>query len=60
MAVRHILKDGTEVADITGIVIRQSEFPTLYNTINSINRKINMEEDYEKPQRRKQKAQTGS
>ena len=34
--VRHILKDGTEVADITGKVIRTAEFEVLYQVVNRI------------------------
>lgn len=34
--VRHILKDGTEVEDITGKIIKASEFRTLYEVINRI------------------------
>ncbi len=36
MAVRHILKDGTEVASVAGRVIRQEEFPALYEVIGRI------------------------
>lgn len=36
MMVRHILKDGTEVKDIKGKVIKASEFRTLYEVINRI------------------------
>ena len=39
MAVRHILKDGTEVESIAGRVIRQEEFPALYEVIGRIGKK---------------------
>lgn len=39
MAIRHILRDGTEVADVTGRVIRLNEFGTVYAVIREINRK---------------------
>lgn len=32
----HILKDGTEVDDITGKVIKAEDFPVLYEVINRI------------------------
>lgn len=34
--IKNILKDGTEVKDLTGIVIRESEFPTIYQIIKKI------------------------
>ena len=37
--IRHILKDGTEVDDITGKVIQADEFETLYQVINRIQEK---------------------
>lgn len=36
--VRNILKDGTEVKDLTGIVITQTEFPQVYRIIEQIER----------------------
>lgn len=39
MMVKHVLKDGTEVEDIKGKVIKASEFRTLYEVINRIQRK---------------------
>ena len=39
----HILKDGTEVSDITGRVIKANEFETLYQVVNRINERINHE-----------------
>lgn len=39
----HILKDGTEVSDITGHVIKADEFETLYQVVNRINERINHE-----------------
>lgn len=37
--IRHILKDGTEVEDITGKVIKADEFETLYQVISKIQEK---------------------
>lgn len=34
--IRHVLKDGTEVPDISGHVIKSEAFPVLYETINRI------------------------
>lgn len=34
--IHHILKDGTEVDDITGKVIKAEDFPVLYEVINRI------------------------
>ena len=39
MAIRHILRDGTEVADVTGRMVRLNEFGTVYAVIREINRK---------------------
>ena len=39
MRVIHILKDGSEVEDITGRVVKMDEAGTLYNLIREINRK---------------------
>lgn len=38
MSVIHILKDGTQVKDITGYVIHVDESSPLYHVIDSINR----------------------
>lgn len=35
--IRHILKDGTEVADVAGKVIKAEEHTVLYEVINRIN-----------------------
>lgn len=37
--IKHILKNGTEVDDITGKVIKADEHPVLYEVINRINEK---------------------
>ena len=34
--IHHLLKDGTEVPDISGHVIKSEAFPVLYETINRI------------------------
>lgn len=34
--IRHVLKDGTEVPDVAGHVIKAESFPVLYETINRI------------------------
>ena len=39
----HILKDGTEVPDVTGYVVKADEFDTMYQVINRINERINHE-----------------
>lgn len=37
--IRHILKDGTEVPDISGHVIKAAEHVVLYEVINRIQKK---------------------
>lgn len=37
ITIKHILKDGTEVADITGKVIKAKDHELLYEVINRIN-----------------------
>lgn len=39
MRVIHVLKDGSEVEDITGHVVRVKDAETLYSLIREINRK---------------------
>ena len=39
--IRHILKDGSEVKDVSGYVIRMDEFRTLYRLIDVLNEKGN-------------------
>ena len=41
--IHHILKDGTEVADITGHVIKADQFEVLYQIMDSINERVNHE-----------------
>lgn len=41
--IRHIMKDGTEVADITGYVIKAEKFDVLYKIIDGINERVNHE-----------------
>ena len=36
--VKHILKDGTQVNDISGVVITQEQFPLVYRIIDKIGR----------------------
>ena len=43
--IKNILKDGTEVQDLTGTVIKQSDFPTVYQIIEQIERKENADGD---------------
>lgn len=45
MAIRHILRDGTEVADVTGRVIRLNEFGAAYAVIREIYRKERKNEE---------------
>lgn len=44
MKVRHILKDGTEVPDISGHVIKADKFEVLYQVIAEVERKVNEED----------------
>lgn len=37
ITIRHILRDGTQVDDIEGHVIKADEFATLYEAISRIN-----------------------
>lgn len=37
----HILKDGTEVSDVTGHVIKADKFDTMYEVVKRINERIN-------------------
>lgn len=39
MAIIHILKDGSIVEDITGHVVKMEDAESLYQLIDSINRK---------------------
>lgn len=39
MRVIHILKDGSEIEDITGHVVKMEDAGTLYEMIRGINRK---------------------
>lgn len=41
--IRHILKDGTEVTDISGHVIKAEQFEVLYQIIDGINERVNHE-----------------
>jgi hypothetical protein len=41
MRVIHILKDGSQVEDITGHVVKMDDAAPLYNMIREINRKPN-------------------
>ncbi len=40
----HVLKDGTQVDDITGRVIKIEDAEPLYQFLHSINKKINLGE----------------
>lgn len=39
MRVIHVLKDGSEIDDITGHVVKMDDAGTLYSLIREINRK---------------------
>ena len=39
ITIKHVLKDGTQLDDITGHVIKAADFPLLYEVINSIEKK---------------------
>jgi hypothetical protein len=54
MRVIHILKDGSEVEDITGRVVKMDDAGTLYSLIREINRKS------EKKNRKLSAAKSGS
>ena len=41
MRVIHILKDGSQIKDITGRVVKMDDAAPLYNLIREINRKSN-------------------
>ena len=41
MRVIHILKDGSQVDDITGHVVKMEDAGTVYNLIREINRDSN-------------------
>ena len=41
--IHHILKDGTEVTDIAGHVIKADQFEVLYQIMDSINERVNHE-----------------
>lgn len=47
--IRHILKDGTEVDDIKGMVIKASEHKVLYEIINKIQQKEDSNETVPTP-----------
>lgn len=47
--IKHVLKDGSKVDDVTGYVIRIDEFQSLYKLIDSINEKGNMHEAIQTP-----------
>ena len=39
--VHHILKDGTELENITGYVVRAEDCPDVYNVIRKISERMN-------------------
>lgn len=45
MRVIHILKDGSQVDDITGHVVKVEDAGTLYNMIRAINSKVEKRKD---------------
>lgn len=44
LMIKHVLKDGTEVDDITGYVIRIDDHEALYKLIDLISKKGNVYE----------------
>lgn len=48
MAVYHILKDGTQVADITGHIVKIEDAEPLYRYLHSINQKRRPAKEKEK------------
>ena len=48
MRVIHILKDGSEIEDIAGRVVKMEDAGALYNLIHAINRKSEARKTREK------------
>jgi len=46
--VKHVLKDGTEVNDISGLVINPKEFPRVYEILKKINGENEVDERFSK------------
>lgn len=42
--IKHFLKDGTQVESVAGIVIKQEDFPGVYELIEKMNERIAKEE----------------
>lgn len=45
--IKHILKNGQQVDSVAGIVLKQKDFPDLYNLISQINERVAKEGDDE-------------
>ena len=43
--IKHILKDGTEVKDITGHVVKKEDAPMVYDLVERISRKEGKKND---------------
>lgn len=46
--VKHVLKDGTEVDDISGLVINPEQFPRVYEILKKINGENEVDERFSK------------
>ena len=42
ITIKHVLKDGTEVENIDGKVIKADQFPVLYESINRIQKESDL------------------
>ena len=41
--IKHFLKDGTQVESVAGIVIKQEDFPGVYELIDRMNERLEKE-----------------
>lgn len=41
--IKHVLKDGTEVENISGMVVKAEDFPVVYEVISKIQKGCNDE-----------------
>ena len=45
ITIKHVLKDGTEVEDITGHLIKAADYPVLYEVISRINERKDQKDE---------------
>lgn len=43
--IHHVLKDGTQVDDVSGRMIKAADYPVLYEVINRINKAGDKKQD---------------